>query len=249
MATLLHLSDLHLGAGGDEHFGDHKIQVIPADKRESRMKLLRSSFQNLGESLRRKGEVIDSIVISGDVTFQADAGGMSDLVSILDNLGDSRPDNERVVVVPGNHDVVWNTAPGSVERYKRFRDSVCDAGFVTPPLEATDPDVGTERGILRAIDGSFVVLALNSSDNCGVTKQVSRLEQAVLDAVDRDGNTEAKQLLEMWRGASLFDVARIDPGQLEHAHRALEAAMADLPADRITTPLRIATFHHQLLPQ
>ena len=249
MATLLHLSDLHLGTGGDERFGDHKLEVIAKDQRESRSELLRSSLANLDRSLQERGEELDAIVVSGDVTYQANSDGLSKLDETLDRLGDSRPANERIVVVPGNHDVAWDTEPGSPDRYAEFVKHIRGAGFVTPVLEGVDPDpADLAQGVLAAADDSFVIVALNSADHCGVRQQVKPAEQAALDAVEASGSAEAKTVWSMWQSASLFDVARVGKQQREHGSLALSAALAKVRSDPTVVPLRIATFHHQLLP-
>jgi 3',5'-cyclic AMP phosphodiesterase CpdA len=249
VATLLHLSDLHLGTGDDEHFGDHKLEVIAKDQRESRSQMLRSSLVNLGRSLKEHGEELDAIVVSGDVTYQGNSDGLSKLDETLNALGDSRPANGRIVVVPGNHDVAWDTEPGSLDRYAAFIEHIRGTGFVTPVLEGVDPDpADLDRGVLVATDESFIVVALNSADHCGVRQQVELDDQAALDEVEASGSAAAKRVRSMWRKASLFDVARVSAGQREHGSRALEAALAKDRRDPRVVPLRIATFHHQLLP-
>jgi hypothetical protein len=249
VATLLHLSDLHLGTGGDEHFGDHKLEVIAPDQRESRSQMLRWSLASLHRSLHERGETLDAVVVSGDVTYQASSDGLRMLDATLDALEASRPANDRIVVVPGNHDVAWDTPPGSAERYAAFRQHIRDAGFVTPLLEGVDPDPADhDLGVLTATDDSFVVVALNSADHCGVRQQVDRDEQAALEEVDASGNTVAQRVGAMWRRASLFDVARVGPRQREHGSQALTAALTKPRTDPAVVPLRIATFHHQLLP-
>jgi 3',5'-cyclic AMP phosphodiesterase CpdA len=250
VATLLHLSDLHLGSGGDEHFGDHKLEVIAPPERESRSRLLASSLENLGNALRAAGEELDAIVISGDVTYQANPDGLSRLGQALDALGDRRPSNGRVVVVPGNHDVRWATDPGTAERYEAFVENVRKAGFVTPVLEGIDSEpTDLTAGVLTATDNSFVVVALNSADHCGVNEQVTNGDSlAALAAVETSGDAAAQRVLAMWKRASLYDIARVGSLQLGHGSRALAAASGAWVPGGTGVPLRIATFHHQLLP-
>ncbi|MGH7973635.1 MAG: hypothetical protein ACREIC_33375, partial [Limisphaerales bacterium] len=70
MALILHLTDLHLGhRGGGEPLGDYKSDFVPVAERINRSNLLISTLAALAEQLRAKGDVLDAVVISGDITF------------------------------------------------------------------------------------------------------------------------------------------------------------------------------------
>lgn len=250
MATLLHLSDLHLGTGAaDEEFGDHKVEVIRRADRQTRLSTLRTTLRALAVALRSSGEVLDAIVVSGDVTYQGNPAGLSMLESVLDELGDMAPAPQRIVVVPGNHDVSWYTEPSSAERYAAFVREVRGRGYVTPGLEGVDlmhadPYAGDHSPVLLAEDGTYAIVALNSSNNCGVTVSDGGLVADIEDIEGRASDGPAERVLAAYRRASRFDVARIGDAQREFASGALSAAIQSL--DR--APVRIAVMHHQLLP-
>jgi 3',5'-cyclic AMP phosphodiesterase CpdA len=121
MALLLHLSDLHLATADDgDVVADRKEDVIALGKQQTRLGILKNSMRALGESLLQTDSELDSILISGDITVRGDQEGFDLLDSVLDCLGAARPAAERILIIPGNHDVVRFTEPSSVERYERF---------------------------------------------------------------------------------------------------------------------------------
>lgn len=251
MATLLHLSDLHLGDEDYSAFADYKVEVIAAAARQGRSTVLANTLRALGEALAREGMQLDAIAISGDVTYRGQASGFAQLPEMLANLGEEVvPDPSRIMVVPGNHDVTWGSEPGSSERYADFVTGVRDMGYVTPLLEGIDLNdgggkkAGAKSPVLTASDNSFMLVGLNSSDHCGVQARTdSDLERAIA-AVEADTtNTAAQAVLKAWRHSNQYDVARVNPAQQIAVSRELGA-----PADRMAGPVRIAVLHHQLLP-
>ena len=152
--------------------------------------------------------------------------------------------------MPGNHDVNWDTTPGSRERYTLFQKYVRDNGFVSPLLDGIDfNDSGELNGTAKAPileHDDFVIVALNSSNYCGTD------EAEVDDGVDwaralrlTRPKTRRAALAELKR-LRRHDVARISRDQL----RALTACLTSRnllprPGDGRA---RIAVLHHHLLP-
>lgn len=252
MATLLHLSDLHLGVGdANEELGDHKLEVIDPAARQTRSTVLRATLQSLARALDATGEQLDAVVVSGDITYQGQEAGFALLSETLGHLGDVLPDPSRIVVVPGNHDVTWFTRPGTPERYRVFLQGIRQLGFVTPLLEGVDVDAaGNLTGsaaspTLVASDSSFVVVALNSADHCGVVSQIDPALEASIQSIEaRPDDNEATAVLTAWKGASLYDIARVG----DHQRRVASDALHDATRGLDTKPVRIAVMHHQLLP-
>ena len=250
MATLLHISDLHLGTGdADEEFGDHKVEVVRPTDRQTRLSTLKVTLRALAAGLRATGEDLDAVVVSGDVTYQGGPAGFGMLEGLLAELGDKLPPPSRIVVVPGNHDVGWYTEPGSAERYEAFLREVRGRGYVTPNLEGVDLEPGSSAAgsnspVLVAADETYAIVALNSSNNCGVVVPLGDLADDANDIERRKKDGPAKRILDAYRRASRFDVARIGDAQREAASSALAEAVATL--GRAT--VRVAVMHHQLLP-
>src|SRR5919198_2295431 len=190
MHYLLHLSDLHLSAVDERDVtGDYKRRVIPLADRQRRRRTLEATLRSLGEWLRDRDSDLDAIVVTGDVTYQNQLDGFELLGETLGCLGDRLPGSSRILVVPGNHDVRWETDPGTPERYERYLAHVRRKGYVTPLLEGIDLGEGGERlagtadPVLIATDASFVVVALNSSNYCGVVEGLEILDEKDLERV------------------------------------------------------------------
>lgn len=249
VATLLHLSDLHLGDEDYSTFADHKVEVIAPAARQGRSIVLASTLRALGDALSREGVPLDAIAISGDVTYQGQAGGFARLAEMLENLGSALPHPSRILVVPGNHDVRWGSAPGSQERYADFIAGVRDLGYVTPLLEGIDlDDQGMKKAdakspVLTATDNSFILVGVNSSDHCGVDARTDPELDTAIAAIEADTtNAHAQAILMAWRQSNQYDVARVNPAQRIVVSQELGEV------DRTDGPVRIAVLHHQLLP-
>ena len=240
MATLLHLSDLHLtGAGRDVPTADHKNKVVPRDVAGTRNKLLMSSLRGLDESLRGDGESLDAIIITGDITDGGVLGGFAELTEVLNALGDSLPARERVLVVPGNHDVDRD-ATGD-ERFAGIR-TLRGEGYLVGWL--SESEVTTEPApVLTAADNSFVLVGLNSAIYSG---SQSYTEDGLTEYIDKlrkraEKDSAISALVEAWAARGRADIARMSDVELQGA-RGLLGNASD------SSPLRIVGLHHQLLP-
>lgn len=246
MSLLLHLSDLHLGnTGKSDGVGDYsKSEAVSATDRVTRAGLLRSTLRALDDYLRQNNEILDAVVVTGDITTQARPSGLAELPALLGALGDSLPPSSKVVVLPGNHDVVWATTPASVERYQPFVAHVRSQGFVTPLLDGIDYEDGAAKPGASAllVGADFVVVAVNSANWCGVQESLPPKVEACLSELVADGKMEAEIAAEI-RRLQLYDMARISPQQMS----ALAEAVSVVTADGHSRVL-IAAVHHQLAP-
>ncbi|MBX3099580.1 MAG: metallophosphoesterase [Salinibacterium sp.] len=252
MATILHLTDLHLSQpSAATAIGDYsKAQLLDPEEFQSRKTVLEASLESLGDYLVTQHIELDSIIITGDITVTADPGGYALLPSFLAKLGAAMVEPDRVLLTPGNHDVRWSAAPGSVERYESLLELRTQTGYQTAYFDGIDIDnAGRPRGatvnpLLEAGDGSYIAVGLNSSNHCGVDAAVEveladRLD-AIVKKAGRDKDVAA--LLQAWKRRGLSDLARVDQGQL--------IAAGNLWAEPASaaTPLRIAALHHQIGP-
>lgn len=234
VALVLHLTDLHLGGTGrGQEMDDHKLGLVPQGERVSRPLLIRNTLRQLKTQCAQDSETLDAVVVSGDITTKNDAGGYAEFSSILEELGDQLPPPERILIVPGNHDVAWETAPSSAERYSNFLEYVRNKGFITPLLDGLDETKDhAEKHLLRLDEGTVEIIALNSSNYCGT--RVFPLA-ASIPGSDANGNDKPA------------DLARISPWQMEAW--ATYFAETDSSTNESSAPfLRIAVLHHQLLP-
>jgi thymidylate synthase/3',5'-cyclic AMP phosphodiesterase CpdA len=252
MSYLLHLSDLHLSAGdGQDAMGDYKRDVIPPADRQLRRHVLESTLRGLARWLATRDATLDAVVVTGDVAYQYEDAGFNLFDHVLGYLGDRLPAPDRIMVVPGNHDVAWGTQPGSVERYDRFLRYIRDPGYVTPLLEGIDLAedgelIAQTNPMLIGSDQSYLVVALNSANYCGVTEGLQVMEQEDLEALQRLGEQHpaARQACEELRRLRVADVARLSPMQL----RAVGSLLGGVRPWSEGGPVRMVALHHQLLP-
>jgi 3',5'-cyclic AMP phosphodiesterase CpdA len=256
VGLLLHLSDLHLSADHDSDVtGDYKVDVLELADKENRTSRIRSSLRALGTALVAEGKLLDAVVVTGDVTSQNGQTGFDLLPSVLGELGAAFPAPEKVLVVPGNHDVAWGTKSSSSDRYVQFV-KLRSHGYVTALLEGVDFDAtGRPLGsaslkdpVVAAEDGTFVVVGLNSSNHCGVQTNVESALQPHVDKLNEDAKSDegTRQLLKAWAARGLYDMARVDRGQLRIGSEALKRTVEAATAH--AEPVRVVALHHQLLP-
>lgn len=179
---------------------------------------------------------------------------------MLARLGDALPPADRILIVPGNHDIVRDTQPSSVERYARFI-TLRTHGYRTAYLDGVDAnDAGTlcadppPNPYVSAADGSFVVVGINSCDMCGVNRDT---EPAVLEsmaeierlAAQTDSTGRAvKALYDAWTERGRIDVARVSEVQRKLCNGLANRARAAIVDSGKAPPVMIAAFHHQLRP-
>lgn len=259
MGTLLHMSDLHLAPEGDraDITGDYKLDLVPWAERQRRTADIRSTLKQLSKSFAGSRMTLDAIVISGDVTVRGRVEGIDLLDSVLDELGDALPTKDRILIVPGNHDVVWGTDPSSAERYENFL-RLRAAGYRTAYLEGVDTDgdelraglTGTHEPVVVATDNSFVVVGINSCDMCGVKLPVEADLSPRLGEVDTLAltNPAVAALQAAWNARGLHDVARVSRAQREICHGVAAHHRAAVLGGTDRAPVMIAAFHHQLRP-
>lgn len=134
-ATILHLSDLHFGEGEVDDT-DWKMRIDFAERSTRAAQLM--------SWLRRAPKVPDYVVISGDVTIRGNSTGFDTLKEhcrVLDEAG-MFPPLHKVILVPGNHDVIRLNQPQrgarEADRWRHF--AALGSDFVRPWIPALDPE-------------------------------------------------------------------------------------------------------------
>lgn len=247
MALILHLSDVHLvptGSDAADEVGDYsKAQLVEPIDRQTRKGLLEDTLSALAVWLENNNRTLDAVVVTGDVTLRGHAEGYDLLPSLLDRLGSKRPAPDRIMVLPGNHDVVRDSPPSSRERYQGFATVIDAAGYRRPALEGYDDDLDAWDPVLLGADGSYVLVGINSA-NWSVVREPLRdeAERQLLDLVA--AGTLPGQLAGEIERLRRYDAARVSREQMIAAGRALGPAATGLGQRTV----RIAALHHQLFP-
>jgi 3',5'-cyclic AMP phosphodiesterase CpdA len=250
VALILQLGDLHLGHPDAAHqeIGDYKQKFIPPVERQTRVATLRHTLRGLSGWLLAKGLNLDAVVVVGDVTTQHDETGFQALPGLLEELGEHLPDAERVIVVPGNHDVAWGTSPSSAERYRLFLDHIRSRGYRTPYLEGVDIDehgsvlaTSEAEPLLTLDEGAITLVAINSVNYSGAVEPSPLTNEQQDELRDLANTNEAvAALLGHTRRLSIVDAARVSPAQLV----AVAALLRSTPVEAV----RAVVLHHHLLP-
>jgi predicted MPP superfamily phosphohydrolase len=261
MGWLLHISDLHLSDVSDAELEDAKLDIELPENRLTRNKVLRRTLSTVKDVVGREGRP-EVAVISGDLTTAARSDGFEKFSEMLSDFADVLPeDPERIVVVPGNHDVVWDEKPGTLERYSGFLDATRAERLTTPLLDKLDfeetsagvelkPDALAYPRLVQTDD--LLVVPINSSNWCGVIaddnsdKRWSQDEwETVLSPLEPALRDEALTELRRMRQ---YDMGRVSSQQFDALRKVLDDK--GVPHDRGDDPtrVRIAVIHHQLLP-
>jgi len=247
-ALFLHLTDVHLMASGNPlPRDDHKVNIpgITQDTREGALELMLS---RLAERLRKDGLQLDGVLFSGDAQDKGEPGGHKILFEMLiKHLADVGITPAKIVAVPGNHDVVQDSEPGSPERYGQFLESWRAEGCVTPWLDGIDhaPADGGPH-MLTAEDLAWAVFPINTSNWSQVSSILPKPLSDVWDSIPSllaPENTEMeKTLRKQLNGLARYDMARVSPRQLEVLREQIEGASRPAAGQQ----LRIGLLHHHI---
>jgi 3',5'-cyclic AMP phosphodiesterase CpdA len=249
---ILHLSDPHLG-DVSEDIDDEKAVFDGQPDLETTQTVFRRTLGTLDRFVADHGRP-QFALISGDLTVAGDRSGFDEFKELLvEHAGILPEDRERIVVVPGNHDVVWREPPASEARYAGFNDATREQDCATALLDGLDFD--RESGALTALASEHrhlawtdevLVIPINSSNFCGIT------------VTPRKGWTEAKwerelapiagggEVLKQLEKLIRHDIARISRPQILALGHEIERL--NIPRADEDPRLRVAVLHHQLLP-
>jgi 3',5'-cyclic AMP phosphodiesterase CpdA len=244
MALILHVADLHLVApSASLTLDDHKVSLVSPGSRITHHDTLKLTLQRLGELLVNSGRALDAIVATGDVADKNNEGGYSAFQELIEALGPVKPSNDRILVLPGNHDIVSGLSPGDAKRYEKFLKYIRAEGYVTPWLSGIDrmpaSKAEARRHIVQLDDVQIIPIDTAGYSQVRLDVGISdsswkKLEDALV------GNPEEMRNLQRLR---IADAARVSEDQLEAVRRIVKLVT---PSGKI--PLRIAAIHHHLLP-
>jgi len=242
----LHVTDAHLAPDGGPHQNFKEADIkskLPGIEMRDRLTIFRQTLSVLAEHLAFNKQVLDGVIVSGDATHQGAAG--SSLRDLLTKELKIEP--AKIIVVPGNHDVICKTPPSDKSRYERFIDAWrTPEPCVTPLLDGIETTIdgalqgGTFKHLLRDPENRWVVIPINSSNWCQINRSASKLLMAHLSELKSKGVKEKGEIAKEIEDFLAADVARVSPDQLA----GLERILSDVPPQA----LRIAVLHHHLLP-
>lgn len=240
---LLHITDSHIVLGGGDYQPYDKKLDIPIDE-HSREEVFHLLIKRIAQSMRSRGEALDGVIFSGDALLRGKEGGNRALLDLVRERFDLAAN--RILAVPGNHDVPRGSAPGSPERYSDFVSVWRDAGCITPWLDGVDPAaVDVSRHVLTAEDHSWAVLAVNSCNWSHVDAAVPEALREVWDHLPAAAvaSKEAQDAIK----TALHDLLRHDAAHISRAQfERIRDMVERLPKPEHGRQLRMVALHHHL---
>lgn len=248
-ALFLHVTDAHFTLEAEFKEGDSRKAKLQENEPRKRMEVYASTLHGLVKELINTKRSLAGVIVSGDVGHCCDVNGMKAFrAMLLETLAPLGIDAAKIVVAPGNHDVLSGTKPGTRDRYQHFLSVWREQSptSVTPLLDGIDTD-GTDgskligplvQHVLMDAEKTWAIVPINTANwSQTVRDDISPELIAHVERLDKEGNsklsTDIRKLIKV-------DAARISPAQIQGLTSLLQA----LPP----TTLRIAVLHHHLLP-
>ena len=263
MSLFLHLSDLHLVSPElDADIGDYKSGIVPQAERQRRQELLKNTLQVLGDALSRQGTRLNAVVVTGDITNHGNGAGFEVLPGLIAALGSSCP-NGRVVVLPGNHDIVRDTEPSSEARYRYYSAFLLKNGFISPALEGRNIDPESGETLQRGSDPyethylldrteKWLMVPINCANYYGSLEPLERVskEQWERAFAAQHDDVEREALRGYLMDLRRRDVARVSPAQMVFVRQLIASVEAKIrqEGDDPKEFVYLALLHHHLLP-
>jgi 3',5'-cyclic AMP phosphodiesterase CpdA len=256
MTWILHLSDPHLGiVSPGQELDDPKVLLDRQRDVETTQRVFRRTLESLRQFVDGRGKP-DAVVVSGDLTYKATQEGFDAFTKLLAEEVGLLPDHSRIVVVPGNHDVVWDEEPSSDARYDGFLGATRDQGCATPLIDGRDfstADPVTLAGDVQdhphiVSDERFLIVPINSSNYCGALVEIEGAwDGAQWERTLEPLGADRDKALEQLKKLRQHDVARVSRFQVTALRQLFDRL--GLSVDRAGDGrVRIAVLHHQLLP-
>ena len=207
---LLHMSDLHFGPHSRFDTKD------PAGLARSTAESIRHATSSANVH-----EPVDAIVVTGDVTEAGTAPQFADAQRFLEGIGGKLGvPHERIVVVPGNHDVSWQRCQIACrqqeqegfdddERERRIADTkLAEFGLFLQRMYEATPD---KRSDVCPLGGGAYVYDFSSSGLAiAALNSCERESHRSSDHVGFLGDTQTAALMGHWAASAPTDLIRCD---------------------------------------
>ncbi|MGW0767296.1 metallophosphoesterase family protein [Streptomyces sp. NPDC002676] len=235
------VSDLHFG-------GEHRSNVDQKDRTQLGSALARltgdgsplSGYLEHVQHLAEQGRAPHLVIVSGDLVDRpVDANGrealdwLDRLAGLLAGHPDLRPDDPRILLVGGNHDVSWDRClderPGA--RHEWFAETF--RAYPHPELDKADHDA--RLLYVRYADACLRVALLGSAESGGEpvrNEDRDRVRQLLAELAVSEDHTAVAELM----------------GKLERHDPAVVAHPVLRRLERETGSVNLAVVHHPLSP-
>jgi 3',5'-cyclic AMP phosphodiesterase CpdA len=245
---LLHLTDLHFTSFPiPAEDVDAKIELPDLDAAIRAKDRSEQFLRDLRRVFRAPKEWPQAIVVSGDLVDKggtdraADGRGEFDqAIEFLEQVaGQFELADDRVLVVPGNHDIDWSPDLPRMARFRSYFDATRKfsspydrAGQLTPKfVTVSSPDGEITAEIALLASPTF------SGEPDPVVEQLNRHISELTEHLSSEA-TKRTELMRQVR-STVLDIAAIGVHQLKYVEE-------NRPVDKDS--IRIAVLHHHLLP-
>lgn len=241
MSVILHLSDLHLGKEQPwERATDDKSGFVPKDE-NSRLSVMQTALGAAKQHLVAADLELDAVIVGGDITTAHDEEGFARFSALLGGLK-LVDDVDRIIAVPGNHDVDRDSDPGTEKKYERFLASTRAVGIRTPFCDGVDSIEKSDAKPILDL-GDCVVAAINSANWCGVPVRTGGVDYRY-DAA-RVSESQLEYLTDQLRDHEIDGKVRI--GVLHHHLLPVTEDEETKPFESFTNLARLRSWisHHR----
>jgi 3',5'-cyclic AMP phosphodiesterase CpdA len=236
---------LHFPTPNLDEEGDFKVR--PDGLREALRQGPDRFLANLSHLLEPEDRPA-AIVVTGDLVEKGGvdltSGGTGEFAQAVDFLealaGRFEIPPERVLVVPGNHDVDWTPGRSGVDRFSNYLKAV--RGF-SSPFERGDRLTPRTVSLQAGPDGPWAELTLLASPLfSGVADPVAKTVSDQISSLVAELPDEPRRAIQeaLRSGESVLDIAALGAHQLGYIER-------EKPS-HAEGGIRIAVLHHHLLP-
>lgn len=251
VGRILCFSDLHLGEPTEEQVvGNFKVPLGADDEHPTTQDIVTRTLRDACD----EANPFDAVVVAGDLTNRFSEQGFSAFTALMDELEPCLPSAQNVLVVPGNHDVPYQSDPSKLARYDKFLEVTRDRGYTTPMLDGLDFPAKSgyqEKGFTRSgphvvETDDFVIVPINSSNWCHYVAPL-REDQAAWDDFTNGIQEDLRgDFQDQLRKLQTFDLPRVSPEQVDALRAFLDGQ--GLGSEKGDDRVRIAVLHHHLLP-
>ena len=234
--VIWHFSDFHLDPDQPPNSPDIKSDVESLSNQFFSAPLLPALFRFIAQERRADGNrVPDALVISGDLVHRGNWANPTLVRELIDRLREVLGlSPERVIVIPGNHDLTWrNPLIPRARMHEAFAEAT--HGYITP--------MGKTARYYRVPGTPISLLLADSVSLAGAAVGTGQIIRILRESTPRALRFLLRGVSQKIEAALREDIAAIP---LEDLQKALDGEFG--PADLPAAELGLLISHHPLIP-
>lgn len=243
------ITDTHFASEGSplelDDLSKTSASAIGHSTRENETERL---FKRVASTLSRDNRKLDGVLFAGDAQRRGLPGGHQILFDlIMKYFKEHGISPERIVAIPGNHDVKKWSDPGTLERYQAFTEVWKANHCIVPWLDGVHDEeaINPKEHFLVADDHRWIVFPLNTSNWSQIKLDVPPDLLPFWDEIPNKLSRKPQDREKIQKALSGLidrDMAHISEQQFEALRSVIEAS----PQPTEGPQLRILLMHHHL---